>query len=218
MFDRTVIYYTSNRENPEFEKKIQENILKLKGTLPLISVSQKPINFGDNICVGDVGQSYLNEFRQIYLGAKRAKTKYIIFAESDFLYPPEYFSFIPKNSKCYRYSLNYVVYNDPNLNYFYRKKETEGAQIVERKYYIKKCEEFFVGMPKWFRDGKGGKMPIKRREPLAYVEKEFFEGVNPCVTFKTGAGVSWRAHLMRGEEKTTLPYWGSIEKIKKDFL
>jgi hypothetical protein len=44
----TILYYTSNREDESFEKKIQENILK-QTDLPIISVSQKPINFGKNI-------------------------------------------------------------------------------------------------------------------------------------------------------------------------
>ena len=63
--DKTIIYYTSNQEGSLFEEKIRENILKHKGNLPIISVSQKPMGFGKNICVGDVGHSYLNEFRQI---------------------------------------------------------------------------------------------------------------------------------------------------------
>lgn len=217
--DRTIIYYTSNRENPEFEAKIRNNILKLKGSLPIISVSQKPIDFGINICVGDVGLSYLNEFRQIYLGACEAKTPYLIFAESDFLYPPEYFSFIPaEKNQCYRYDNNYIVYDTPKHNYFYKKRETEGAQIVDRELYINKCEQFFAGMPKWFSEGKGGRMPIKRREPVAYIKKIFINGVNPCITFKTGKGVSWRAHIERGKEKKRLPYWGKIDDVKRQYL
>ena len=61
---KTIIYYTANREKESFENKVRENILKVKGDLPVISVSQKPIDFGKNICVGDIGQNYLNAFRQ----------------------------------------------------------------------------------------------------------------------------------------------------------
>ena len=45
MHNRTIIYYTSNREDPSFEEKIRANILKEKGDILVISVSQKPINF-----------------------------------------------------------------------------------------------------------------------------------------------------------------------------
>ena len=46
-----IIYYTSSREDPKFEKMVQDNILSVTD-LPIISVSQKPIDFGKNICVG----------------------------------------------------------------------------------------------------------------------------------------------------------------------
>ena len=219
MNNKTVLYYTSNSESPDFELKIIDNIKKQAGNLPIISVSQKPIDLGKNICVGDVGLSYLNEFRQMYLGALEAKTPYIIVAESDFLYPPEYFSFVPeKSNQCYRYNNIYLVYDSSDQNFFYRKKESEGAQIFDRELFIKKCEEFFEGMPEWFREGKNGAMPFRRREPLAYVEKNFFGGENPCLTFKTGNGVSWVAHLQRGSETTDIPYWGNIIDVKKRYL
>ena len=48
----TVLYYTSNREGENFEIKVREIILENKGDLPLISVSQKPIDFGKNRAKG----------------------------------------------------------------------------------------------------------------------------------------------------------------------
>lgn len=219
MSDKTIIYYTSNSEDPAFEQKIMDNLTSHAGNIPIISVSQKPIDLGKNICVGDVGLSYLNQFRQMYLGAREAKTPYLIAAESDFLYPPEYFSFVPtERNKCYRYNNVYVVYNTAEHKFFYKKRESEGAQIVDRELFIKKCEEFFIGMPQWFRDGKGGEMPIRRREPLYQVPKIFFGGEDPCLTFKTGNGVSWAAHLVRGSETPSVPYWGSLDEIKKQYL
>ena len=72
MGQATIIYYTSNTENENFENKIRENILKVKGDLPLISVSQKPIDFGHNICVGELGKSYENAFYQAKIGCEIA--------------------------------------------------------------------------------------------------------------------------------------------------
>ena len=56
----TIVYYTSNRENPDFENRITFRLLKTakKLNMPLINVTQKPMpGFGKNICVGDVGVS-----------------------------------------------------------------------------------------------------------------------------------------------------------------
>lgn len=87
----TVIYYTSNREEKEFENKVKAKLLEVIGKLPLISVSQKPIDFRKNICVGDVGVCDANLFRQIQIGCEAANTPFVISAETDCLYPPEYF-------------------------------------------------------------------------------------------------------------------------------
>lgn len=72
----TVLYYTSNHKQPEFERKIIENLKETCGDLPIVSVSQKPLNLGGKICVGNVGLSYLNEWRQILIGTREVKTPY----------------------------------------------------------------------------------------------------------------------------------------------
>lgn len=89
----TIVYYTGNTESSDFEDKIIENLIKQSGNIPIISVTQKPLNLGKNICVGNVGHSYFNAFRQILIGVKEVKTPYVIRAESDFIHSPSYFSF-----------------------------------------------------------------------------------------------------------------------------
>src|SRR5438132_1087410 len=91
----TILYYTSNREDPEFEARVKQNLLKVCGDLPIISISQKPIKLGKNICIKDVGTSGFNMFRQVEIGCKLAETPFVISAEADCLYPPDYFQFIP---------------------------------------------------------------------------------------------------------------------------
>ena len=77
MSETTVVYYTHNQEIPSFEKRIQASILEHKGDLPIISVSQKPIDFGENICVGEQGVNSLNTWRQVLIGCQAAKTRFI---------------------------------------------------------------------------------------------------------------------------------------------
>jgi hypothetical protein len=138
----TIIYYSGNRENQEFEQKIIDNLKEQAGDIPIISVSQKPMNLGKNICVGDVGFSYLNEWRQILIGAKEAKTPYIIFAESDFIYSKDYFRFIPNTDMdMYIYDNIWIVMDKKFGDYFWNKKSSEGAQICKRKLLIEKYEK-----------------------------------------------------------------------------
>src|SRR3990167_9323101 len=105
----TIVYYTSNREDEAFEKKIRDNLLKVCGDIPIISVSHKPIDLGINICVGVQETCNYNLFRQIQTGCKLATTPFIISAEADCLYPPDYFQFIPPEpNKCYKCTNVYV--------------------------------------------------------------------------------------------------------------
>ena len=219
--NKTIIYYTSNREKPEFEQKIIDNLVKQAGNIPIISVSQKPMKLGKNICVGaNVGLSYLNEWRQILIGAKEAKTPYLIFAESDFLYPKDYFTFEPAGGNLYRYNNVWIVFKDKLYSYR-RKPYSEGAQICSREFIIEKLEEHLEGQPEWFdgriiiRDKRGRRRMNLRRMPF-----EFFGGKNPCISFKTGDGVRPHTSVLKGREniKTSLPYWGHIKKLRKKYL
>jgi len=123
--DATIIYYTSNREKPSFEKRIQENLKKNSNGLPIISVSQKPIDLGKNICVGEVGVSGFNMFRQVQIACREAKTRFVISAEADCLYPPDYFLFEPtREDICYRDTNLYVLRYHKNLRSYLRERRT----------------------------------------------------------------------------------------------
>jgi len=47
--NKTILYYTSNHEDPVFEQKIIDSLLENCGNLPIVSVSQKPIKLGQNV-------------------------------------------------------------------------------------------------------------------------------------------------------------------------
>ena len=64
MAETTVIYYTDNSIDEKLMKFCQKNILEAAQGKPIISVSQKPIDFGENICVGEIGRSHLNLYKQ----------------------------------------------------------------------------------------------------------------------------------------------------------
>lgn len=220
---KTIIYYTSNREDPVFEAKIRTSILKQKGNLPIISVSQKPIDFGENICVGDVGHSSFNAFRQLLIGARVAKTPYIVLAEADFLYPEDYFSFEPKGANVYRYSNLWIVFK--RKFYSYRRKiYSDGAMIVKREYLIELLEEFLDGAPEW-HDGESGSTRFHKNGALKYgpydrIPFEYFGNEIPVINFKTGDGLRWKTDFLPGRENISsrLPYWGRISTIRKEYL
>ncbi len=217
---KTILYYTSNREDPNFERKIQDNILNSCGDIPIVSVSQKPIDFGKNICVGDVGHSYLNEFRQILIGAKEAKTEYLIFTEADFLYPPEYFKFEPTGGNIYRYDNVWIIFKHRPTVYF-KKQYSIGAQICKREFIIKELEKYLEGQPEW-ADGKFSIRNVDKSRKIDYNDApfEYFSGENACISFKTGDSMSKRTIVMnnRGSRASVLPYWGNCVDLCKKYL
>lgn len=211
----TILYYTSNREDPEFERKVIENLKETCGDLPIISVSQKPLDLGKNICVGNVGLSYLNEWRQMYIGAKEVNTPFIIFAESDHLYPKEYFNFVPPGEGSYHYDNIWTVFKDVTRAGSYRRKLfSDGAQICDKKSLVARLERFLADKPQW---GIG-----EYDEQSLDVRFDYFSGSTPCIVFKTGDGVSNSANVINkpGENnrKMSLPYWGSVNNLRAKYL
>lgn len=206
----TVIYYTSNQENESFENKIRENLLKNCDGLPIISVSRKPIDLGKNICVGEQKVCYSNSFRQILIGLREAKTKFCIAAESDTLYPPEYFQFTPPtDDQVFRYT-NLFVYFD-GYNRFWRKRYVEAAQMCGRNYWIESIEKVIGKETTW--------EPVKNNPPFIFTTKDKYswKSDNPVLTFKTRRGIGFKTGFLPGSV-TTLPYWGSNKDVYNNYL
>lgn len=211
MAKTTIIYYTHNREDPEFERKIQENILEKSNGLPIVSVSHKPIDFGENICVGEQPLSYSNVLRQTLIGLRASKTEYCLAAEDDCLYPPEYFQFVPPSKdNAYRYTNIYVHFD--RRDRFWKKRFVEAAQMCGRVHWIKSIEKILTGHDSW--------KPIKVNPPYVFTSKDFYSwtGKNPVIYFKTRSSFQFKTGIMPGGSVTKIPYWGSAKKIKELYL
>jgi hypothetical protein len=216
---KTILYYTSNQEKPEFEKKIINKLLKNCGGLPIISVSQKPMDLGKNICVGNVGHSYLNLYRQQLVGAKKAKTEYLVFAEADFLYPKEYFELEPTGENVYLYNNVWILHRRKVMS-FRKKSYSHGAQIVKRDYLIERLEKGLKGLPEWFNGNPVPWLSRKQRKFVTVPPFALFHGDIPCISFKTGDAMNMWTAIERGKHtrKMSLPYWGNAKNLRKEFL
>ncbi len=106
--DLTIIYYTANTIPDSCAEKIRRHLLEVAGDdIPIVSVSQKPIDFGNNICVGEIGSSYYNMHRQMLIAAMSARTKYIACCDDDTLYNREYFTYRSSADDVFAYNLNW---------------------------------------------------------------------------------------------------------------
>lgn len=213
--DLTIIYYTANKEKESFESKIRQKLLDVIGGLPLISVSQKKIeNFGENICVGKQPYCDVSALRQLLIGLKRAKTKFAIAAESDCLYPPDYFTFVPPQTNCvYRYDNVWITteWVGPHRKGLYWKKLLcEGAQMCGRKHWIEAIEKSIGEQTEEWVDGKCS-LVFKDKLDNSWGSK------SPVISFKTENGLrkGCRTSNMKVE---ILSYWGSSAKIRNEFF
>lgn len=155
MVDLTVIYYTSNYlddHNSYFLSNTKRYLLDAIGNLPIISVSQKPTVIGENcknICIGDIGRSHLNIYKQMLIGAKAAKTSHIALAEDDIFYSYEHFHSFPYMEKypdVMLYDMNKVslfTWTKPPLFSFRHDRMVVNQLIAPRQRFINALEERF---------------------------------------------------------------------------
>ena len=227
MNDTTIIYYTSNREEPKFEKRIQGKLLENCKGLPIISVSQKPINLGKNIVVGNVGVSGFNMFRQVQIACREAKTRFVISAEADCVYPPDYFSFSPGNhiifwehpseNICFR-NTNLYVMGDHRRYWYYKKEGATHSQIVGREFYLEKLNKLFEGCPEWNPDEKNFPKERYRKEDIFDPnEIVYYRTKSPVFQIKTHRSMRYYTHSER-TPVYDLPYWGNGKDTREFYL
>ena len=213
---KSIIYYSANTEDPVFEQQIRDDLVKKAGDIPIISVTRKPIDFGTNICIGEKEVCYTNEWRQLLIGLKAAKTKFCLTAESDCLYPESYFNFTPPvNDMIHYYDNLWIVWR--RHNGFWRKTGfCEGAEMCGREYWI---EKLGAVLDKYAGEGwesAGRKVETKMVTKFFGKRGATFTG-DPVISFKTGDGVSCRTTFIN-EKIKEIPYWGHISEIKGKYF
>ncbi len=115
MNDITILYYTSNTIPSHFAESVRARLLESSQFhyphIPIVSISQKPMDFGENVCVDEIGKSTLNLYRQVLIGARFARTPYVALCEDDCLYLPTHFY-------CHRPALDTFAYNQNKWTVF----------------------------------------------------------------------------------------------------
>lgn len=210
-----IIYVSSNKEYPQFEERIRQNILKVTD-LPIISVTQKPIDFGTNIVVGDnVGISGYNMFRQVLIGMEASDADYVVSCEADCMYPPDYFNFVPERlDVAYRNSNVYVM--GQHRKYFYKKEEgATHAQIVGRQFYIDRLKKLFADGPEWSTTEFN--FPKERTgDNDVFDDIVYWKTDNPVVQIKTSQSMRNHTHSDR-TPIYEIPYWGNGKDFRGEY-
>lgn len=102
-----ILFYTDNQLKLKIAHKVQNQLKKAmgKGGLRLVSVSLKPMDFGDNIHM-PLDRGYITMTKQILAGLKELQNDVVFFTEHDVLYDPSHFDFIPPKKDVFYYNTN----------------------------------------------------------------------------------------------------------------
>jgi len=112
---KTIIYLTDNSLDEKVYITCRDWLYRAAGEHKIVSVSQKPIDIGTNVCVGEIGRSGLSIDLQMKAGLEKVDTKYVAIAEHDCLYTREHFDWEPTDDNYFWYNDNcwLVQYNNP---------------------------------------------------------------------------------------------------------
>jgi len=219
--DLTVVYYTSNAEAPLFEQRIGEALIDAAGDTPIISVSQKPMSLGNNICVGDVGVSSQNGYVQMLIGLEAATTKWACLAVSDSAYPPEYFQFRPPREDTFYLAKPLWVFfaRRGKARVFVNKPlGSELAMVCSRRLLINRIRTILEPIGgSWGLHCSGEKPWPKLIDKSAILLERFYLD-NPCITVKTDNQMHLRTPHRASSKTREIPYWGTSVQFMKRFF
>lgn len=100
-----LLYYTDSELREDIADTCRKQLKRCAGDKPIVSVSLKPLDFGNNITV-NLERGYLTLFKQILLGLEMLDTDIVYFCEHDILYHPSHFNFIPSRKDAFYYNTN----------------------------------------------------------------------------------------------------------------
>lgn len=221
----SIVYYTSNRIPERFARATREQLARAAGDLPIVSVSQQPLALGENICLGDIGHTPFNIYRQLLVGAKAAKTRYIACAEDDVLYSAEHFhTRLPSPGRFLYDRARWALFtwlNPPVLSWR-GQRNVLHQMLAERELLIECLEERFRKYPE--------ETPYTLRffaEPGRYEKQlgvtvrsmEEFEAAVPSLVFFHERATGFARHGTRlrtnvGRVASELAPWGTAEQVR----
>lgn len=143
----TILYLTDNSLEEELASKCRDILKREAGNISIVSVSQKPIDLGKNICVGEIGRSWMSLYTQLLAGLNEIKTENIVIAEHDCLYTHEHLNYTPTNPDIFWYNINHWLVqwhgNHPEMEgmYSYWPKRTALSQLVCAKTLLQESTE-----------------------------------------------------------------------------
>jgi len=102
-----MVYYTSNDCDERILHAVRENLMKVRSGVKMVSVSLKPLCFGDENITLFLEKGPLTMYKQILAGLEKIDTDIVFLVEHDVFYPKCHFDFIPTRKDTFYYNENW---------------------------------------------------------------------------------------------------------------
>lgn len=212
---RYIVYYTDSKldeTDPQLANSVRKNLKEICGLIPIISVSQKPLNFGKNICVGEKSYCYKSMYEQMLTGLKAVPQGAVVYpVEHDVFYHPSHFAKLPED-KDHAFINSNRYYWRAGLPYFFRARgeKTMSQVVCYREFLIDHCEKRIA---QW-----------EAGDPAANtinIDYKTFESDKPNVDIRHGHNFTpdgkWKNEYFKGRKVgvPNLTGWGSPPHFAK---
>lgn len=224
MNDLTIIFLTVNKV-PEGWAEYQKNVLlEAADGFPIITISKKPLGWGNPNIIQNEPLSSANIYRQVLRGAKIATTPFIAIAEDDVLYNREHFLYRPPMDT-FAYNMNrWGIFTWDKPTFFMNSRLHNAEMIAPRELAIEALEERFAKYPgdsSAGRDGELGKNRIEKSLGLTLRNHVEFYTTVPIVAFNHDYSIDPlelnHKKRMGAVKAFDIPLWGRAEELVKKF-
>jgi len=206
---RTIVWISANKEAPSLLATTAAELQNAAAGIPIISVTHKPYPLGRNICVGEVGYSSHNILRQMLIGAEAATTHWVVFCESDCLYPSEHLHFCPDRDDRAYLNASITILDTADPGYIDKGNPSQCGLIANRKWAIKQLRSRLADRSTWTAAPEHGKaLPASFREG----HWRRFETASPIVNIRHAANMhhNWP---QKKERKMSVSGWPSPSEL-----
>ncbi len=226
-----ICYYTDNLCPETLFSIAQEQLKRAAGDRDIVSVSLKPLQFGDNYVLA-LKRGYVSMFQQILMGLSMLQTDFAFLTEHDCLYPSEHFQFVPPGRDKVFYNENIWMVHYETGHALFRYRKSVLALCADRRLLIDHYRErlariehdgfsFLMGFEPGTKQRSHGGIDDLRSE-------RWFSAI-PIIDFRnTGANNTktlWSKEEFRNPKYTegwtesqAVPGWGVTEGRMPEFL
>ncbi len=212
---------TPNRVPKSWAQYHRKVLTKAIGDTPIITISNKPLDWGINLLQTEYGHT--NLYKQILRGAKLATTKYIAIAEDDTLYPKEHFEFYRPDEDTFAYNNNrFALFTWGTPIFSWREGKVNCSLIAPRQLTIEALEERFQKYPNGTPQNLTGELG-REEEALGLSPRKSYVVYSTTSIIQFNHDFSVELYQRNHKKKLgpirafDIPYWGKAADLVTHF-